>query len=283
MSTVAYRIKSGGPWQRLCPGVYLTSREEPTVDQLDIAALIYAGSRSLITGRAALRRYGVLPADSHLIDVLVPATARPGDFGKIRIHRTRRMPRMFWTQGLIRIAPMARAVTDAALGATSRRDMRAIVAVGVDRGRCGVADLVTELDQSRLRNTGLLRLVIAEVERGIRSAPEGDLMDLVKRSELPEPLYNPSLYIGDVFLAKPDAWWEAAGVAAEVDSREYHFEEADWERTMQRHARMTAAGIMVLHFTPRRIRTQPDQVVAEIRATLRKGAPIAGLRTLAAS
>ena len=69
-------------------------------------------------------------------------------------------------------------------------------------------------------------------------------------------------------------------VAAEVDSREYHFDEADWERTMQRHARMTAAGIKVLHFTPWRIRSQPDQVLADIRATLRNGTPIAGLRTV---
>ena len=30
------------------------------------------------------------------------------------------------------------------------------------------------------------------------------------------PLFNPSLYLGDTFLAKPDAWWPDAGVAAEV-------------------------------------------------------------------
>jgi very-short-patch-repair endonuclease len=49
---------------------------------------------------------------------------------------------------------------------------------------------------------------------------------------------------------------------------------------MQRHDRMTAAGIKVLHFTPSRIRAQPDQIVATIAATLRTGSPIAGLRTV---
>jgi len=34
-----------------------------------------------------------------------------------------------------------------------------------------------------------------------------------------------------VFLAMPDAWWPAAGVAVEVDSREWHLSPADWERT----------------------------------------------------
>jgi hypothetical protein len=104
-------------------------------------------------------------------------------------------------------------------------------------------------------------------------------MDLIGRSDLPTPLYNPRLYISGAFLAMPDAWWEAFGVAAEVDSREHHFDEADWEHTMQRHARMTAVGIRVLHFTPRRIRLQPELVISTIRQTLQVGKPIAGLRT----
>jgi very-short-patch-repair endonuclease len=37
---------------------------------------------------------------------------------------------------------------------------------------------------------------------------------------------------------------------------------------MRRHARMTAQGILVLHFTPKQIRTEPAQVVAAIRAAL---------------
>jgi hypothetical protein len=158
--------------------------------------------------------------------------------------------------------------------------MRAIVAVGVDRGRCAPEDLLTELERSRLRNSAALRTVIGDVARGIRSAPEGDLMDLVDRSSLPAPLYNPRLYLGSTFLASPDAWWEPAGAAAEVDSREYHFDEADWEGTMQRHARMTAVGIRVLHFTPRQIRAEPGRVIAAIRQTLQLGGPVAGLRTV---
>jgi hypothetical protein len=280
MTTVAHRIRSGGPWQRILPGVYLTERGSPTVDQLDMAALLYAGGRSLLTGRAALRRCGILPANTDLVDVLVPATSRPADLSYVRIHRTRRMPVGFLSQGPIRFTMIPRAVTDAALGATSLRDMRAIVAVGVERGRCTPEDLAVELGRSRLQNGAMLRSVIGDVARGIRSAPEGDMMDLVDRSDLPQPVYNPSLYLGDVFLAKPDAWWEAFGVAAEVDSRQYHFDEADWETTMQRHDRMTAAGIKVLHFTPWRLRAQPDQVITTIADTLRTGARIADLRTV---
>jgi very-short-patch-repair endonuclease len=63
-----------------------------------------------------------------------------------------------------------------------------------------------------------------------------------------------------------DAWWPGARVAVEVDSREWHLSPEDWEKTVRRHARMTAHGILVLHFTPRRIRAEHAQVVAAIRA-----------------
>jgi hypothetical protein len=280
MGAIKYRIQPGGPWQRLFPGVYLTERSTPTADQLDMSALLYAGSASMLTGRAALRRYGVLPSVTGIVDVLVPTASRPADRRYVRIHRTRRMPGTFYRQGAIRFAPIPRAVTDAALDTSSVRDMRAIVCIGVDRGRCTLDDLAAELGRSRLRNGAMLRTVIADVARGIMSGPEGDLMDLIDRSDLPTPLYNPSLYLGGVFLAKPDAWWQEAAVAAEVDSREYHFDEADWEQTMQRHDRMTAAGIRVVHFTPWRIRAEPAKIVAIIRDTLRQGAPIAGVRTV---
>jgi hypothetical protein len=280
MSAIAYKIQPGGPWQRIFPGVYVTERSAPTIDQLDMAALLYARSSSLLTGRAALRRYGILPTATGIVDVLVPVASRLADRSYVRLHRTRRMPATFFRQGAIRFTAIPRAITDAALGAPSVRDMRAIVCVGVDRGRCTLQDLAAELGQSRLRNSAQLRAVIEDVARGIRSGPEGDLMDLIDRSDLPTPLYNPRLYLGDAFVAMPDAWWEAHGVAAEVDSREYHFEEADWENTMQRDARMTAIGIRVLHFTPRRIRAEPDLVIATIRRTLQIGAPVSGIRTV---
>jgi hypothetical protein len=56
------------------------------------------------------------------------------------------------------------------------------------------------------------------VAEGIRSTAEGDLRDLIRAARLPMPLFNASLYVGDTFLAIPDAWWPEAGVAAEVDS-----------------------------------------------------------------
>jgi very-short-patch-repair endonuclease len=88
---------------------------------------------------------------------------------------------------------------------------------------------------------------------------------------VPEPLFNARLYVGNALIAEVDAWWPEAGVAAEVDSREYHYSAEDWQRTMGRHDRLVARGVLLLHFTPRQIRTEPEEVVGQIRAALAQG------------
>jgi hypothetical protein len=114
-------------------------------------------------------------------------------------------------------------------------------------------------------------LALEEVAEGIASVAEGDLRALVKRNGLPEPMYNPVLFVGEEFLAKPDAWWPDAGVAGEVDSREYHLSPDDWARTLARHAAMSAHGIIVVHYTPRRLRAEQATVAQELRSTLEAG------------
>ncbi len=51
-------------------------------------------------------------------------------------------------------------------------------------------------------------------------------------------------------------------MAAEVDSREWHLPPEEWQETLRKHTRMTSQGILVLHFTPKQIRTELAQVVA---------------------
>ena len=113
---------------------------------------------------------------------------------------------------------------------------------------------------------------------------EGDLRTLIRRAGLPGPLFNARLYVGPEFLASPDAWWPGHGVAAEVDSREWHFSPAGWERTLARGARMTAQGMLVLSFPPSKIRKEPGLVVQEIRSALAASrGPLPHIRTVPAS
>jgi hypothetical protein len=265
---IRHRIRSDGPWRPLLRGVYVTQTGTPGPDQLDVAALLYAGPGSVLTGEAALCRFGLGAPRPARVDVLVPALSRHASRGFVRIHRCARLPEFHGVDGEIRYVLPARAVADAARGLTSLREVRALVAGAVQRGWCLLADLSQELAEGPTVGSALLRQVLAEVAGGIRSSAEGDFGDLVTRARLPLPMYNARLFAGSTLLGVADAWWPAAGVVAEVDSREWHLSPEAWERTMARHAKMTAAGILVLHFTPRQIRTDPGQVAALIKAAL---------------
>ena len=169
------------------------------------------------------------------------------------------MPARASSIGPVRLALAPRAVADTARQLTELRDVRAVVADAVQLGRCTVGQLTEELRIGPVKGSALFRSVLTEVADGIRSTAEGDLRDVIRTVRLPMPLFNPSLYDGDLFLGKPDAWWPDAGVAGEVDSREWHLSPEDWDRTRRRHDRMAAAGIIVLHFSPRRSAASPPR------------------------
>jgi hypothetical protein len=267
-----YRVRTGGPWQVLLPGVYLGASGTPRLLQKEMAALLYAGPGSLITGPVALMQYSIRSErDLDTIDVLVPAERQRRSTGFARLQRTARMPARITSSGPVRLALVPRAVADTVRQLTSLKDVRAVVADAVQLGRCTVNELAHELSSGPVRGSAMFRSVLAEVADGIRSTAEGDLRDLIRTARLPMPLFNPSLYKGDAFLGKPDAWWPEAGVAAEVDSRAFHLSPADWDRTRRRHTLMGAAGIFPLHFSPHDIRTDPATVVQQIKDALESG------------
>jgi hypothetical protein len=196
------------------------------------------------------------------------------------------MPELYCEEGPFRWVLPARAVADMVRGMADLSEVRAVAAQAVQRGRCSVALLHHELEDGPMQGSALLRRALTEVADGIRSGAEGDLRDLIKRARLPMPMFNARLYAGSSLIAVPDCWWPESGVAAEVDSREWHFSPRDWELTMRRHESMGAHGIITLHFTPRRIRDEAASVVTAIRDALAagrgRGRPPLSIRTVPA-
>jgi adenine-specific DNA-methyltransferase len=286
---VDYRIRGGGPWTTLLPGVYLTHTGHPDDTAREMATLLYAGPQSVLTGAAALRRHGLSAGQpggstrhAYLVDVLVPDGSRRADVAFARLHRTSRLPAPFCVAGEIRFALPPRAVADAVRPMTNLADVRAVVAEAVQRGRCSIQHLAAELDAGTVWGSGLFRRSLAEVAEGMRSAVEGDLHDLIRWARLPTPLYNPHLLVDGEFLAMPDCWWPESGVAGEADSRAWHLSPDHWEKTLARHARMSAHGIIVLHLTPQRIRFRRREVADEIRQALVAGRKLSQITTISA-
>jgi hypothetical protein len=278
-----HRLRPGGPWRVLLPTVYIAATGVPSIAQQQVAAQLYGGPRSVITGSAAVLSHGIRAQQSEFVDVLVPLARQRRDAGFVRLHRTSRMPDRVYDFGPIRFALAPRAVADAVRDLTSLRDVRAMVAEAVQRRQCDIQELSVELNAGPKAGSALFREALGDVAEGIRSAAEGDLKDLLAKSGLPTPLFNASIFDAQgTFIAMPDAWWPEHGVAVEVDSHEWHLSPHDHARTLERQRRMAKLGILVLPFTPRQIRTERAAVLAAIRTALASGRPPANLRTVAA-
>jgi hypothetical protein len=270
--TIEYRLRPDGPWRQILPGVYLTVTGSPSQEQRETAALLYAGPQSVITGAVAVRRHNLRCAGLNMLDVLVPADNHRKSTGYVQIQRTTRMPALLYTSGPLRFTAPARAVADAARGMTRFSDVQALVCEAIQRGRCALEELVTELNEGPSAGARWYRMALAEVSEGIRSAAEAQLKRLIDRSDLDRPMYNADLYTLDgLFLGRPDAWFARAGVAGQVDSREYHLGAKDYEATTLRHNRMEAAGIHVLHWLPSTIKAEPQRVIADLRNAIAAG------------
>lgn len=215
-STLDRYVAPGGRWQRLLPGVYLAVTGTATQDQREMAALLYAGPRSLLTGSAAMRRHRLRPAGPDVVDVLIPWHRTRQSTGFVRVHRTRRMPERLYVTGKIRFAKPARAVADAARSLTRFDDVRHVVCEAVQRKACTVAELTDELRAGPTAGAALFREALAEIGDGVRSVAEADFRQLIMRSGLPEPMFNAQLFDAEgVFIATVDAWWPESGVPSE--------------------------------------------------------------------
>jgi hypothetical protein len=272
VSALRHKLRHEGPWRKILPGVYVTVTGTATADQREMAALLYAGPRAVITGAAAVRRHRLQCAGLNEVDVLVPVESRRQGAGFVRIQHTARMPGNIWSTGGIRFVPLARAVADAAGGMKRFEDVQAVVCEAVQRGRCTLEELIAELNAGPTPGSRWLREALAEISAGIRFSAERDLKRVIDRSDLEKPMYNPRLYTCEgQFLGIPDAWWQRACVAAEVDSRQYHISAKDHEATVARHNRMEAAGINMLHFLPRNIKPEQRIIVATLRDAIEAG------------
>ena len=270
-STVSGWCKPGGKWQKMLPGVYLAVTGTPTPEQRLMAALLYAGPESVITGSAAIRVRKLRVPATDMVDVLIPASVKRQSLGYVRIQRTRRMPACYRV-GPIRFAPTARSVADAAHRLTNLGDVRALVAEAVQKQACSIAQLGIELSAGANRDSALLRKALAAVGAGVRSEAESDFRDRILRSDLMAPQYNVFLRATDgTDIGGADAWWAEAGVSAEIDSQEYHFYRDGWLKTDAKHGRMLKHGIRPHHFAPSRVKSDWPAIYEELKASIADG------------
>lgn len=266
-STSYRRARADGPWTRLYPGVVLTAPGPPTVDDLAEAALLVAGPQAAITGMHALRLHGLRAVpDQTSVHVLIPHSRRLQGNRFIRFERTTRMPEPVLVDQRP-TAPLPRATADASRTWQTRRFTEELMVEAIQRSpRCTPGLLREELDRGCRRGTGLPREVLRSMDVDVRSVPELKASRLIRKSELPQPQWNTSLYTPDGgYIGCPDAWFDEVALAVEIDSFQFHFARDDYANTLRRNTRYAANGITVVQVLPGQLSKDPDSVLADIK------------------
>jgi hypothetical protein len=275
-SATASRRSLGGMWTRVLPGVHLVDGGQPSRQQRELAALLYAGEHSTLTGYTGLRHYGIravrlqevsddLPERPEPVHVLIPHEVRRLSTGYVRIERTHRLPLEPVRRHGLPLASLPRAVGDAARRSRRAADVEALVTEVVQRGLVTIAELDAELAAGSRRGSALFRDAVRAVAGGARSAPEADLARLLESAGIPNVLYNATLVTGTgILVATCDAWLDDVGLAIEVDSVAHHASPDGFGRTLRRNTRYAAAGVLVVSVLPADLRDRPNGVLHDI-------------------
>lgn len=245
-----------GRWERAAPSTWLTA-DADLLARLE-AATAHAGADAVVTGWAACAALG-LPyvPDGGAVPVLVPAGRRRVSTSRVAVMPTTRPPRYRAWQAGVRLAAPERCVVDAARALSDLRAVRALVLGALGTRRVRLEELVHELDSGARAGSALCRRVLEDARRGAASAPEAEFADaLVPAARLHRLPYllNPDVLLDGRLLGRPDGWLVGLGLGWEVESREHHAGDEAFEATLARSDAFLAAGVPLLHVTPRRLR-----------------------------
>ncbi|SDX79357.1 hypothetical protein SAMN05421504_103870 [Amycolatopsis xylanica] len=199
--------------------------------------------------------------------ILLTDDRKVSSVGFLLVERTIRLPDAEH-RGETPIAPVGRAVLDAVRRLSDPDMIQTMLAEVVQRGKCTVEDLARELSAGSPRGRALPRIALEGLLDGAYSVAEADARLVWERAGLPECQRNVKIFDADGnYIAMPDVWVEKVAFAWEIDSRGYHAEGDRYKETLARNARYAAAGIVFLQTLPSDLRTNPDKVIAQLKAS----------------
>ena len=262
-AAIQYRLSSGSLHQ-LFRGAYAVGHPSVSPRGRIMAAVLASGDDALASHHAGTYVWGARRSERGVVDVTV-RRSRHGQSG-IKLHRVRYLhPDDRAVVDNIPVTSVARTILDQAETLQPHE----------------LANLVTEFESRRLFDLRALERTIARNpgRRGIkplrallagysepavtRSEAEKLLLRVCAGAGLPRPQTN-LIVAGH----RVDALWPEQRLVVEVDSRTHHMTAAAFEDDRRRDADLMLAGYRVLRLTWRRLRYEPEAVVATLRALL---------------
>jgi len=249
---------------RIHHAVYAVGHPRLTLHGRWMAAVLACGAEAVVSHHQAAALHGLRRAPWSPIHVTAPcARDHPG----VRCHVARGMrgrPRVI-VDG-IPVTSIERVFLDMAT-VLGRQPLRSLLEAAQRNGSFEFDRVLDAIERSNgHRGIGPLRAGLAllgDSAPATRSGIEILFLELIRAAGLPEPSVN-VIAVGDVV----DFHWPQFNLIVEVDSWRYHRLRRPFEEDKRRGNRMELAHVMVLRYTDQRLREEPEQVVAELRAAM---------------
>lgn len=257
-------------WRR-CGRAIVLHAGPPTSHQRWRAALITCGPGTMLTAFTAAEFAGLTGWQRQRIHVLGPPGARdprPTEL-PIRLHRTADWPVPPWRG--TRCQPPADALLVAAATFASPRPAAGLLAAAVQQGIVTGPQLLASLERARrVRHRSLLVAATHDIIGGAQALSEIDFGRLCRLHGLPLPERQAVRRDSTGRRRYLDAVWRQPGgglLVAEVDGA-VHLNPRRWWDDQFRQNELALDGAVVLRFPSVIVRTQPGQVVAQLRRAL---------------
>ena len=252
-------------WRALANGVLLTRPDEPTRSDWAQVGMVLGGPGAVLSGWDVARLRGLgtsWPPDEHVL-VLTSSGQRNRFVGGLHLRPSARPIASTLTAvseepfSGVRIASTARAVADTALLYRTLQHVRAMVTSAVQRELCTAAELADELAAGPRQGSERLRRALADLFADVHSIAEAEAVELLHAAGVTDFVANaPIADANGRVLYRADLLWPELLAIVEIDSREFHFSEDEWKKTMARHNALTDLGYAVKHYPPSVIRTR---------------------------
>jgi very-short-patch-repair endonuclease len=263
---------AAGHWEAVLPSTYRLVGAPRTWHQSVMAACLWAGPEAVASHRTAAALLDLPGFKPGIIEI---TTSRRLAAKGVVVHRCRMNARIDTTTfNGIPITAAHRTIIDLCAVSSPDRVERALDAVLV-RGLGEVGFMWRQLNRlGSVGRRGVRRLRSMLSERSERlhhagSDSETLLHQLLRKAGIDGWQSQVEIIEGE-FSARPDVVFRALGLIVEVDSWSWHTDKAQRRYDIRRQNRLETLGWTVLRFFREDVLHDPEYVLGEIRATLKR-------------
>jgi hypothetical protein len=262
--TIRRRVNRG-TWLEPLPGVISRVTGTLTADQRLLAALLYGGESAALSHATAGSFWSLATRPSR-VHITVTHGHHARSTALVAVHQTTRSFAARSIDGMS-LTPPPRTVIDMCLDLGDLDAVRNVMGRAVQRERVTINEIAEELARVPRRGSMLPRHASEEIAHNAHAASEARFVRLVLDAGLPLPEFNASIATGQG-VKVVDALWRALGKGVEIDGRHYHLDPRSWAADLARQNAIHIAGVVLLRIAAHRLWSDPERVVAEIRAFL---------------